>query len=560
MKTAFYKKVHLIALFLISSSSVFAQYFPTAEIKLNYNTVCFEYPFNNSADNYELVIYENDPANQQTYTSEANKIIVPNLIFGGSYYWKVLSKKGNKLVSESPVTHFSILSLDRFNDLRFNRVTQLKTLQSKEFLIYDYAKVMIDRNTDITWFLPETFEGIPVGKGVRDLKMTSEGTFLALIDSMGYEFDINGKVLWKAPNSGSISKQKNEDYHHDIQKLSNGNYMLLGNERIKHKFSGEKDSVTFDSGFVVEYSPDGRIVWSWRAHDFFTPELLSQRKKEDGTVNAATHMNSFQIDGDTLYVGFRDASWILKINRKTKKVEELYGGHDSGLPNHFATETFRFQHDTELIPGKRAIGIINNDSIADTGVVSSFLLFSLGDAEHKKGDLLLRFPFNYDNRTNGKSLKLGNVTPMKNGNYLINMGAMNRVVEIQPNKTIVWDFFTEKYDSTKNIWKHFQQYRVSTTTSLYPNEFSVKLSPKQNISLTQKGEMTIYNVGSLNFAYSVSVITNSGKSIKLSETPVIPSEKHASVSFEIPPNTDAKSIEIQAIGSNKKMHIPVLRK
>lgn len=560
MKTAFYKKAHLIALFLISSTTVLAQYFPTAEVSLNYNTVCFEYPFNNGADNYELIIYENDPTNQQTYASEANKIIVPDLIFGGSYYWKVLSKKGNKFISESPLTHFNIQGLERFDDLRFRKITQLKTLQSKELLIYDYAKVMIDRNTAITWFLPETFEGIPVGKGVRDLKMTTEGTFLALIDSMGYEFDLNGKVLWKAPNSGSISKQKNEDYHHDIQKLANGNYMLLGNERIKYRFSGEKDSVTFDSGFIVEYTPDGRIAWSWRAHDFFTPELLSQRIKEDGTVNPATHMNSFHMDGDTIYVGFRDASWILKLNKKTKKVEEIYGGHDSGLSNHFATELFRFQHDTELIPGQRAIGIINNDSIADPNVVSSFLLFSLGDDKHEKGDLILRFPFNYDNRTNGKSLKLGNVTPMKNGNYLINMGAMNRVIEIQPNKTIVWDVFTEKYDSTKNIWKQFQQYRVSTTTSLYPNEFSVRLNPKQNVSLTQKGEMIIYNVGSLDYAYSVSVITNSGKSIPLTETSVIPSEKHASVSFEIPSNTEAKLIEIQAIGSNKKIRIPLLRK
>lgn len=549
------KTSQLIIAFLFYFTPLFGQYFPSKDIVLNYNSVCFEFPFEKSADTYELVIYENDPSRSQSFRSNANKIIVPDLIFGGNYFWKIKSITKNKVLKESSLNHFSIAPFDKTNNIRFNQVTKKKALASKEFFVYDYAQVMIDHNTNVNWFLPDFLEnGVPT-KGVRDLKMTTDGTFLALIDSMGFELDIRGNILWKAPNTGAISHRKNEDYHHDIQKLENGNYILLGNERLRAKFKGERDSVTYESGFVVEYSPNGEVQWFWRARDFFTPELLSLRKKENGLVNPATHMNSFHVDGDYVYVGFRDASWILKVDKKTKQVVELYGGHDSGLPNHFAKELFLFQHDTELLPGLNAMAIIDNDSIENPATTSSMLIFSLGDNQHGKGDLLFRFSFKYDDLSNGKSQKLGNVTPLKNGNYLINMGALNRVVEIQPSGDIVWDSFTEKYDSIKETWRPFQQYRVSTTSSLYPNEFSVKLNSLKAQGEDNTAKMTIYNVGSNTFTYQVSYMEN-GKSVTLVEsTGEIKTGQNKTIEIRIPKSVSPEYISVNAIHSNKKVRV-----
>lgn len=550
-----HKRSQLIIAFLFYFTPIFGQYFPSKDIVLNYNSVCFEFPFEKSAEEYELIIYENEPASSQTFKTSANKIIVPNLAFGSTYFWKIRSKARNKVLNESSLNHFSIAPFDKTNNIRFNTVTKKKALISKEYFVYDYAQIMIDHNTDVTWFLPDFLEnGVPT-KGVRDLKMTRDGTFLALIDSMGFELDIRGNILWKAPNTGTISHRKNEDYHHDIQKLENGNYVLLGNERLRAKFKGERDSVTYESGFVVEYSPAGEIQWFWRARDFFTPELLSLRKKENGLVNPATHMNSFHIDGDFVFVGFRDASWILKIEKKSKKVVEIYGGHDSGLPDHFAQELFRFQHDTEVLPDLHAMAIINNDSIEDPEVASSMLIFSLGDDQHEKGELLFRFPFKYDNLSNGKSQKLGNVTPLKNGNYLINMGALNRVVEIQPSGDIVWDSFTDKYDSIKEVWRPFQQYRVSTVSSLYPNEFSVKLNPVKIQGENNTAKVTIYNVGSDDYSYRISYVSG-GKQVILNEsTGTIYAGQDKSFTIEIPKNISPNYIEVKAIYSNKSVRL-----
>lgn len=472
------------------------QFYPEQNAHINFTSICFKFPFKKDADNYKIQLYNSKSELFKTVSSKANKIVINGFDFSKEYFWKVQGFNGSKSVYESPILHFEIDSVINKADLRFKCVTNLKRESSKELLVYDYAGMVLNRTTEPLWFIPNNPEGVPISKGMRDLKLTRDGTFLALIDSMAYEFDLEGNIIWKAPNTGKIAKRNTEDYHHDFQKLPNGDYVVLGNEKVKAKFKGERDSLNYESGFIVQYNRLGDVVWEWHAKSFFTPELLAIHKKEDGRINPATHMNSFHWDENYVYVGFRDASWILKIDKTSKKVVEIYGGTDSGLPNHYAIGLFRFQHDTELLSDGKSMAIINNDSISDPKIVSSMIVFSLGDEFHQKGELLYRFAFNFDNKTNGKSLKMGNVTQLDNGNFLINMGSLNRVIEITPQSKVVWDCFTEKLDSTKTYWHPFSHYRVSTCSSLYPNVLSVlpKLLDKTNSSI--KLQLTLFNVGS----------------------------------------------------------------
>ncbi len=480
-----------------------SQYYPAQNAHLNFSSICFQFPHQNKADNYILKIYNDKSLVIKSLESKANKMIVNDFEYGKGYFWQINALKEKEVVFESPIMHFDVDTILNKADLRFVKTTYQKQACSNELFVYDYAGMVLNRRTETLWFIPKSEDGVPISKGMRDLKLTQDGTFLALIDSMAYEFDLEGKILWQAPNSGEVSKRKTEDYHHDIQKLENGNYIVLGNEKIRSKFKGEKDSVSYESGFIVEYNRAGKIVWLWRARDFFTPDLLALHRKEDGRVNPATHMNSFHLDGNFIYVGFRDASWILKIDRITKAVVELYGGTDSGLENHYAKGLFRFQHDSELLAGGTSMAIINNDSIADPKVVSSMLIFSLGDPQHQKGELLYRFPFNYDSKTSGKSQKMGNVTQLKNGNFLINMGSLNRVIEITPESKVVWDCFTEKLDSTKRYYHAFSHYRVSTCSSIYPNVFSAKPTVYSKSHGNIKLDLTIINVGSDTQSYEI---------------------------------------------------------
>lgn len=484
---------------------------------------------------YEISVKDKTTGENQLYHCHSNKLVISNLFFGHRYTWKVTGLDDrNRKTDSSPEMRFSIEEQPTLPDgpVRFREITNDNWKCGTELLFFDYARLVTNHQLQPIWFLPN-LPFMRKDAGLRDLKLTAEGTFLAIIDSNAYELSREGKVLWKAPNDGEVSGDGGEDYHHDMQKLPNGNYMVLGNEFEKRKFPGEADSVRFQIGTIIEYAPNGTVVWEWHAADFFTDELLMLRRKADGTVEPATHMNAFTITGNTIYCGFRDASWVLKIDKQTKKVTELYGGIDSGLPNHFGAGLFRYQHDVELLRNG-GIAVVNNDSIKDPAVFSSLVVFTRGEYGQDKGELLLRFPFNYDTLTPGKSQKLGNVTELKNGNLLVNMGAINRVFELTPNGKIVWDVLIEQWNEESQLWRAFPHYRVATASSLYPNTFSVKWELHALVDGAPRGELTVFNVGSESNSYTVYRRLTNGELKAVATIPTIPSGESESIMVSLP--------------------------
>jgi len=493
-----------LLLLLLNAAYASAQYYPAKNDCLNFTSVCFEFPWMKQARSYEILLVNETTGKSAQYYCSANKLIVDGLAFGTSYNWTVSGKDSrNKTISTHQPIHFSIGTHPHLSSryVRFREVTNNHLKRGSELLIFDYAQLVLNHDLETVWFLP-SLPFMNNGSGLRDLKLTADGTFLAIIDSNAYELSRTGKVLWKAPNDGTVSGGTGEDYHHDLQKLASGNYMVLGNEHIQRKLPGMADSVRFQIGTIIEYTPDGTVAWEWHAKDFFTDELLMLRRKADGSYETATHMNAFTVSGSSIYAGFRDASWILKIDKTSKKVTELYGGPDSGLSNHYAKGLFAFQHDVNILRNG-AIAVVNNDSIKSPNIFSSLVVFSQGEGTFEKGEERFRFYFNYDSLTTGKSTKLGNMSELRNGNYLVNMGAINRVFEVTPKGELVWDVLIEQSDTLKNAWRAYPQYRVAAATSLYPNEFAVKweASPEKDGSV--RGQLVVFNVGPEPNSYTV---------------------------------------------------------
>ncbi len=483
------------------------------------------------------------------YHCRSNKLVIDDLTFGHRYAWKVTGLDGrNSAVKAFSEMRFSIETPPTHpdGDVRFKELKNDPWKSGSELLIFDYARVATNHRSQPIWFMPE-LSFMKKGSGLRDLKLTAEGTFLAIIDSNAYELSREGKVIWKAPNDGNVSGDAGEDYHHDIQKMPNGNYMILGNEFEKRKLPGMIDSVRFQIGTIIEYAPDGRVVWEWHAADFFTNELLTLRLREDGSYETATHMNAFNVSGNSIYCGFRDASWILKIDKPTKRVTEIYGGMDSGLPNHYGVGLFRYQHDVELLRNG-SIAVVNNDSIKDPNVFSSLVVFSRGEYGEEKGDLRLRFPFNFDSLAPGKTQKMGNVCELQNGNLLVNMGSVNRVFELTPNGEIAWDVLIEQWSEESHMWRALPHYRVATSSSLYPNEFSVKWESLPGDQ--KKGQLTVFNVGSEVNSYTVYTKDMNGKLKILKHLPQLPPGESASAVIALPGNQweDQPQLLIQANG------------
>jgi hypothetical protein len=555
MYTPRFRIIGLFFLSLFSVTATLAQFSPANNSHLNFSSVCFEFQWVDQVVNYELTLTEESSGITTVYPTQANKYIVNELIFGESYTWQVIGK--NRQKKEIYRSEKRLFTIDEHfktgkKFVRFREVTNNSLTRGSELVILDYAGIAINHDEEIVWYLPDLPFMTP-NSALRDLKLTDDGTFLAIIDSNAYEFDLTGKILWKAPNDGAVSHQGKEDYHHDLQKLPSGNYMVLGNERQRRVLAGLKDTSRYEIGTIIEYDPSGKVVWQWHAKDFFTDNLLKLRKKEDGEYNLATHLNAFNVEGNTIYAGFRDANWVLKIDKSSKKVVEIYGGHDSGLSNHYGKELFRLQHDATVL-SNGAMAVINNDSIKDPAVVSSLVVFSLGENNTPKGKELFRFKFDYDSLCNGKSLKLGNIEELNNGNYLVNMGAIHRIFEVTPKGEIAWDIFVEKLDTFKRVWRFFPQYRIATATSLYPNEFAAKWTPKMVKGDQLAGSLSLFNVGSEKNRYSVLAQLENGSWVALTEIPSVEPGQSRTTVIMIPKkyvnSAGVAQLKVQVVGKS----------
>ncbi len=456
----------------------FAPFFLNATIfpsnqKLNYTSVCFEIELTKKTETSKIVLLDEIDNKILTYTVLGHKQIISDLQFGHSYTWRYenWNKKGKKIHSSTDYT-FSILMHPKVdtNLVRLNILSS--TPQSKfNYLLLDYAMCVMEKNGTPVWYLPPG-KLSPKDNGIRDLQLTDEGNFLLLMDSSALEIDKKGTILWSAPNTGEITGGKHEDYHHDFKKLSNGNYMVLANQRLKRIFPNQSDTSTYDSGLILEFNPEGKLVWKWEAKDLFTYNILKHKLKK-GKIDPHTHMNSFNISGDYIYAGFRDANWVVKIHKASKTVEAIFGGNSLNTSNHFSANLFYAQHDCKPI-GSNAIMILNNDSISKQNVNSSIVLFSTGSNKYKVGEELFRFSLARDTFSSGKTLKMGNIELLPQAHFLVNMGATNRVFEFDLQKNVYWDALIEKRVSKLSPWKSYQQYRIHTANSLYPNEWDYR--------------------------------------------------------------------------------------
>lgn len=507
MKKTVITRIQIVLLFIaFMGSSAHSQTAPANGDTLNYNAALLRFPWVEGAATYQLEIAEEGIATgKQTYTSVTNTLLASKLEFGKKYKWRYcgVDSKGAQLGWTEPTT-FAIGSAPGVDpEQRRYRVLQRdrgKTLPG--LLFYDYAEVGVNRKGDPIWYLP-IIDGVEKTAQVRDLKMTDEGTFTALFDYEAIEFDRDGKILWIAPDDGKVNGQARENYHHEFTKQANGNYLILGNGKEYRMIPDGSDSVEVEFGTVIEYNPQGDVVWCWNSKDYFTEEDLFSRMRGADYYDTETHMNACSMNDSLVIVGFRDISRIVVIDKTSREVIESYGGWGNFKEPHSATGFFRRQHSANMLRDG-SIAVLNNDSIMDPQVVSSVVVFSRIFDEQPNSEKLFEFRFDFDTLTNAKTPKTGNVFEMSNGNLLINMGSLNRCIEVTRNSELVSDMFIEKFDSLSNLWRPFPQYRVNYAPSLYPFEFTSKVNENYRKKKQRTIVIRVYNVGNEADVYTVS--------------------------------------------------------
>jgi len=496
---------------------VSAQYLPKDDAKLNYNQIYFEYPFNKDAKFYMVYItYDSiaNPTNKDFIVKKQEKsplLLVKNLKLGKKYKWFVETTLRSNVKIKSNYFHFSILNTNMANPKLYRAIQHYnKKSKIQDGIIWcDQYRCAVDREGNIVWFMATEHLDLINAKVVRDIKLYPDGSMTFIHQPNASRTDINLNSIWKAPYKGTISESEKEDYHHAFTVLPNGNYMILGNEKVK--FSNDtatSDAVNFCN--IIEFDTIGNIVWSWRMKDYFPYDYLISSMIQTENGIADPHANSFTIDekNNAIYLSFRDISRIIKIDKRTKKIIASYGVKLKDEDDVFETDLFRLQHDIQLLENNDML-IFNNNDI-DKGKTSCIEIVHFPISKKDSFQLKWKFDLNYDKESLGKIQRMGGVKIMPNGNYLICEGSNNRVVEINRNKEILWDFALRQVDSSGKVNDKFALYRANYSSCLYPYYFGAILCDNK---------LTIYNKGCEDDTYKIELLLkNNSKQEIITET------------------------------------------
>ena len=421
-------------------------------------------------------------------------------------------------------------------EVRFDLKTNDKDRHAGGILFVDYARSAFDRDGRIVWTLPSIPGIVDSVTQVRDLKMTVDHTITFLTPQNAVEIDLDANVLWKAPNPFTL---KNEliTYHHDLKKTRRGTYIVLGKRKVTRRLPGKYTAKDLDKEYeaemikgkayrktqmdvVLEFDKAGNLIWFWDANDYITDEDLAfKRDPSDSSHLFSTHANAFSEDaeGKTIYLGFRDLSRIVKIDKKKKKVLKSYGEKFPSGEAKVANHLFRRQHDA-TITGRNSILILNNNEASDANVkrVSGIVEFS--ENITKTDSMPLRsFELDYGGNRDAWSSGGGNVTELPNGNILVCGGILNRLIEVNKNNEVVWEAHVVSRFKKDKRWSPFPQYRASWVPEIGTHHFIARLEKTET---DDEVNLVITNTGSAEDFYTIEVLKADKTVLKITSSAI----------------------------------------
>ncbi len=554
------KKLKQIVTFFILCWSLLAnaQYLPKDDAKLNYNQIYFEYPYNVNAKLFKLILaYDSSQLKNDfnsysilTKTDRTPATLVKDLQFGKKYKWYIETtlKSGETLKSEA---HYFTLLNTSYNDtsLYKRKINYNHKSEIQDGIIWcDFSHCAFDRSGKLVWFMPTDNSEFKESSRVRDIRFQKDGTFTFIKNPGAMHANLDISSIWEAPLSGEHFEKFKNGYHHSMEKLPNGNYMLLAYDYVELEKTDAKDTLTNRVELVnlIEFNQYKEIVWIWEMRESFPLDILAVPKENDrGIINA--HCNAFSVDknNEFIFIGFRDISRIIKIDKKSKKIVAAYGKKLNDADSLvYPTTLFSYHHDTRVLNDNSIMVLNNNDFNA--GQIASVEIFKQPKTKSDIIKPIWSFKFNFDTINNGKSLKLGNVKILDNGNYLINEGSSNRIVEITKNKKVLWDMMLYRKDKEKNKWVNFGSYRIDFSTSLYPYYFSAAITNNM---------VTIFNEGDFKDNYKIEVLNKDQLVIEtiVSKKLIAPQEL-IHLKYQTLSNA-AKSLKITSLQSEKEKKI-----
>ena len=479
--------VFLFFLFLLSIKS-YAQFFPREGDTLNYRIIGFNVPMKGHKCTLEIASGNISQADSflknriLSIGSVENRVIAEVPAFGKEYTWRIVDKENKEAASVLHHFRTGIMFGVDTEVTRF-RVFRKAEAHKDAYVFLDGTRALYDMNGRAVWFLPN-FEHFPNEEyEVRNLNITPQGTITFIVGEKAYEVDYNASVLWRAPDNsnggGSFF------YHHQLTRMSNGHYMILGNEMVVCKRPLSPDSsfvisssaeagpggspVNIAFGTLLEFDDHGLLVWSWKSSSYFKQSDIIYHKTAGGIPKILAHQNGFYFDEKTnnIYVSFRDISRILKVKYPQGDVENVYGEiFKAGVPEQ-GNGLFCHQHSCK-ISDKGYLYLFNNNLCNSGGLPTILLMQEPGTKGGK-----LRKVWEYQCTIDGIAEDArqpsyqfttgGNVTELSDHSIFASMSApfYTKVFIVDERKKTLWSAMPERLNPATKKWEMMNLYQAN---------------------------------------------------------------------------------------------------
>jgi hypothetical protein len=487
LRNAFFmnKTANLFILFFILSISARSQLMPKEGAQLNYRLIGFSFPEAEKTGNYILEIAKGDQTNPESFkkhlittiSTTTNRAIVEVPSFGQDYTWRYVS--ANK--EAGSLHHFKTNMAPNVDTAKMRlRIIKEAEKYKDAYLFTDGNMVLYDMAGHPLWYLPNVEGLIAEGSDIRDIKISPFFTITFINGTLAYEINYNGDILWKGPMIGKVNKDKEEYFHHEMTRLSNGHYMILGNEFAQPKVMEEDDDDNIGKpgfkpirmvhfGTVIEYDHEGNVVWSWKSSKFLKDKLLYYPTIPNTPNENAPHENAFYFNEKTkmLYVSFRNISQVIKVKYPEGNIVATYG--NILKPGDEKNSIFCEQHSCK-ITSRGYLTIFNNNICGWPQSKPKLEMFS--EPENKSNELKKIWEYEAGpevssalvpggvNKTSG-----GNLVELPDQSFFASMcSPFANIFIVDRDKQIRWNALPEKRSADGKSWVPAGQYRANIVT------------------------------------------------------------------------------------------------
>lgn len=164
-----------------------------------------------------------------------------------------------------------------------------------------------------------------------------------------------------------ISTVGNATDFHDLVELGNGSFLALTyrpRDGVDLTAYGGPASATVVDAEIQHLDPAGAVVWTWNSKDHVAlseterwwPYVLGRtvRLSDGRRAHDVTHINSIEVDGDSIVLSLRHTDAVYKIDRATGAIQWKLGGTPTPksltvLADPYARQPLGAQHDARVL-------------------------------------------------------------------------------------------------------------------------------------------------------------------------------------------------------------------